>query len=225
MFCLPAAVFLFAVAPGAPDEPGVRLVRAAEAQIGVTVRYDPSYHRIVYPNGDIPSDRGTCTDVLIRAYRRLGLDLQALVHEDMKAAWASYPKVWGLSRPDPNIDHRRIPNLKTFFVRHGQVLAVSRRADAYTPGDLVVWRLTSGVPHIGIVFDRRDSTGTPLVIHNIGQGTVVEDVLFQFTITGHYRYLPAFLHRGCNGPSESFPAGLPDTVAEKGHGGRMEKIH
>src|SRR5512140_3900463 len=153
-----------------------RLVCAARAQIGVTVTYDYSYRRIAYPAGDVPLHTGVCTDVIIRAYRRLGFDLQVLVHEDMKAAWSAYPKLWRHSRPDPNIDHRRVPNLVAFLRRHGTTLPSSRVPRDFLPGDLVTWRLSSGVPHIGIVSDQRMSFGTPLVIHNIGRGTLEENV-------------------------------------------------
>lgn len=173
------------VALAAPAHP---LVGAARRQIGVTVRYDGRYTALAYPGGDLPADRGVCTDVVIRAYRHMGLDLQRLVHEDMKAAWAEYPKLWGLSRPDPNIDHRRVPNLVAYFRRHGTALGASRDPGAYLPGDLITWRLPSGVPHIGIVSDRTSADGVPLVIHNIGNGAVEEDVLLAWTVTGHFRY-------------------------------------
>lgn len=166
------------------------LLAAAAAQVGVTVSYDPAYTRIGYPGGDVPIERGVCTDVVVRAYRVLGIDLQRLVHEDMRRAWAAYPKLWGLRAPDRNIDHRRVPNLATFFTRHGQSLRVSQSdASLYAPGDIVTWRLPSGVPHIGLVTgERRD--GRPLIVHNIGAGTQIEDGLFAFTITGHYRFEP-----------------------------------
>jgi uncharacterized protein YijF (DUF1287 family) len=173
------------------------LVEAARKQIGVTVVYDSGYRRLPYPNGDVPQDRGVCTDVLVRAYRQLGVDLQVRVHEDMSAAWRAYPKNWGLRRPDSNIDHRRVPNLGTFFTRKGKSLPVSRNPKDYAAGDLVTWRLPSGVPHIGIVSDRKTAAGVPLVIHNIGRGTQEEDSLFVFTLTGHYRYAPEDL-RPCN---------------------------
>jgi uncharacterized protein YijF (DUF1287 family) len=175
------------------------LVEAARKQIGVTVSYDSGYHRIEYPNGDVPMDRGVCTDVVVRAYRQLGIDLQVKVHEDMAAAWRAYPKNWGLSRPDSNIDHRRVPNLAAFFSRKGDKLQVVSDPKAYAPGDVVTWRLPSGVPHVGIVSDRRTRAGVPLVIHNIGSGTMEEDSLFLFTLTGHYRYAPDDL-RPCSRP-------------------------
>ena len=177
----------------APAHPSAAtaLVAAARAQIGVTVLYDPAYTKIAYPMGDVPQYRGVCTDVVVRAYRKQGVDLQALVHSDMQAAWAHYPKIWGLKAPDTNIDHRRVPNLAVFFRRHGQTLPATRNAAEYRAGDIVTWKLPSGVPHIGIVSDVRNAQGVPLVIHNIGYGTQQEDRLFSYTITGHYRYVPA----------------------------------
>ncbi len=171
-----------------------RLIAAAKTQIGVTVSYDPSYQRLAYPNGDVPIERGVCTDVVIRAYRKLGLDLQQLVHEDMRQHFSSYPKNWGLKKPDRNIDHRRVPNLQVYFTRFGKSLGkrgISELAEDYLPGDIVTWRLPSGVPHIGIVTDEKSWwTGRPKVIHNIGSGTAIDDMLFTFLITGHYRYQP-----------------------------------
>ncbi|MBL7904037.1 MAG: DUF1287 domain-containing protein [Bacteroidales bacterium] len=153
------------------------------------VTYDPSYFRIGYPNGDVPSDKGVCTDVIIRAYRKVGIDLQKEVHEDMKLNFSRYPAIWGLSRPDKNIDHRRVPNLMTFFERHGVTKPMSRNAADYQPGDIVCWNLGGGTTHIGIVVSRRSGDGKrPLIVHNIGAGQVMEDCLFNFTIIGHYRY-------------------------------------
>jgi uncharacterized protein len=166
----------------------LKLVQAATSQVGTTVQYNGSYQKIAYPNGDVPVHTGVCTDVVIRAYRKLGTDLQVLVHEDMVKAWGAYPRTWGLTSPDRNIDHRRVPNLAVFFRRHGQALPVSDDPKTYQPGDLVTWRLPSGVPHIGIVSDQRTPSGVPLMVHNIGRGTQVEDMLFGFAITGHYRY-------------------------------------
>ncbi len=191
--CVSAAVRSEAV------DPPTCLAAAAREQVGVTVRYDPAYRRIPYPAGDVPSDRGVCTDVLVRAYRRLGLDLQVLVHEDMVRAWAAYPKQWGAARPDTNIDHRRVPNLVAFFARHGEALPVPRASADYRPGDIVTWRLPSGVPHIGILSDRRSAAGSPLVIHNIGRGVREDDVLFTFPVTGRYRYLPESVLAVCEG--------------------------
>jgi uncharacterized protein YijF (DUF1287 family) len=166
-----------------------RIIAGARKQVGVTRSYDASYRRIAYPNGDVPMQTGVCTDVVIRAFRHAGIDLQVLVHEDMKRNFAKYPKNWGLRRPDTNIDHRRVPNLATFFTRRGGSLPVTRRASDYQPGDIVTWRLPSGVPHIGIVSDRRTTlTRRPLVIHNIGSGAQEEDVLFAYELAGHYRW-------------------------------------
>ena len=173
------------------------LVDASRTQIGVTLGYDPSYVRLAYPGGDVPLESGVCTDVVIRAYRAVGIDLQKAVHEDMAAHFSSYPRNWGLRTTDRNIDHRRVPNLQRFFSRHGLSLG-SDGADAdYLPGDLVTWRLPAGVPHIGIVSDRVSAAGTPLVVHNIGAGAREEDVLHEFEITGHYRYRPEGLAPGC----------------------------
>jgi len=169
---------------------GSPLVDAAKSQIGVTLRYDAGYQRIPYPGGDVPLDRGVCTDVVIRAYRRQGVDLQVLIHEDMVKAWAAYPNPWRLKSTDKNIDHRRVPNLATFFRRHGQSLPMNRDPRAYPPGDIVTWQLPGGLPHIGLVSNDKNRSGVPLVIHNIGQGTRLEDCLFEYPITGHYRYTP-----------------------------------
>lgn len=164
-----------------------KVIAGAKRQVGVTRSYDPAYRRIAYPGGDVPLHTGVCTDVVIRAYRHAGADLQVLVHEDMKRHFSAYPKNWGLRRPDTNIDHRRVPNLATFFKRRGASLPVTRRGADYKPGDIVTWRLASGVPHIGIVSDVRRGDRY-LVVHNIGAGTRIEDVLFAYTLTGHYRF-------------------------------------
>ena len=193
-----ALIVLVLAMPAAAAVPGHCLVDAAREQVGVTILHDAAYRRIPYPNGDVPADRGVCTDVVIRAYRRLGLDLQSLVHEDMKSHWSRYPKFWGLSRPDPNIDHRRVPNLAVFLSRQGEALPVRTDPRAYAPGDVVTWRLPSGVPHIGIIADRHAPSGNPLVVHNIGAGTIEEDALFRFAITGHYRYLPDRVSGACS---------------------------
>jgi len=155
------------------------------------VRYDPSYVRIPYPGGDVPADTGVCTDEVIRAYRALGVDLQKEVHEDMLQSFSAYPRRWRwlLAKPDPNIDHRRVPNLMVFFSRRGESLPITLRAGDYAPGDLVTWDLGGGVPHIGIVVDRESSkTGRFMIVHNIGAGPQMEDVLFNWKITGHFRY-------------------------------------
>ena len=187
---VPAAV----CATPAAEPWAIKLIEAATAQVGVTVIYDPSYTQLGFPNGDVPRERGVCTDVIVRAYRdALGIDLQSLVHADMRAAFSAYPKTWGLSRPDRNIDHRRVPNLETFLERQGAAVPVSDVADDYLPGDLVTQRLPGGLPHIGIVSDARSRFGgtRPMMIHNIGAGARVEDVLFGFRIVGHFRFPPA----------------------------------
>ena len=159
------------------------------SQIGVTTIYDPAYVRIGYPGGDVPSDRGVCTDVVIRAFRSAGVDLQQAVHEDMRRNFKAYPKRWGLSRPDSNIDHRRVPNLAVYFERQRASVGIGDDPAGYAAGDVVAWDLGGGVPHIGIVTDAVDaSTSRRLVVHNIGQGAALEDVLFAWKITGHYRY-------------------------------------
>ena len=168
---------------------GLRLSAAAEERATKFVIYDGSYVRIPYPNGDVAADRGVCSDEVVRAYRLLGIDLQRLVHEDMRRAFLAYPRRWGLERPDPNIDHRRVPNLSTFFARHGQSLPVTARGRDYKPGDVVAFALADGRPHIGIVTERMSGDGErPLVLHNIGFGPQIEDMLFSLKITGRYRY-------------------------------------
>lgn len=167
------------------------LVKAARERTTHQETYDGAYQRIAYPMGDVADDRGVCTDVIIRAYRHLGVDLQVLVHEDMRRDFAAYPHTWRLPRPDSNIDHRRVPNLQVFFQRHGQILPAGRDPEHYAAGDLVTWMLPGNLPHIGIVSDRwAPGTRRPLVIHNIGRGPVEDDSLFRFPITGHYRYRP-----------------------------------
>lgn len=153
------------------------------------VTYDPSYFSLKYPNGDVPEGKGVCTDVVIRAYRKLGIDLQKEVHEDMKANFSIYPKNWGLKRTDKNIDHRRVPNLMTFFKRKGTVKKISNNTNDYLPGDIVCWNLGGAVTHIGLVVNKKSRDGKSyLIVHNIGAGQVVEDCLFSFKIIGHYRY-------------------------------------
>ena len=170
------------------------LVDAAREQTRHRVVYDGAYQRIAYPMGDVAAGRGVCTDVIIRAYRSLGVDLQQLVHEDMKANFARYPSHWGLTRPDSNIDHRRVPNLQTYFKRHGESFGVSRAVEQYQPGDLVTWMLPGNLPHIGLVSDHKSADGErPLIIHNIGAGPQEEDALHVAPITGHYRFVPPAL--------------------------------
>ncbi len=166
-----------------------KLVRAALERTRHGVTYDGSYRSMGYPEGDVPDDIGVCTDVIIRAYRALGIDLQKDVHEEMRAHFDAFPKRWGLSRPDANIDHRRVPNLQTLFVRKGRVLQVSEDPADYLAGDLVTWMVAGKLPHIGIVVSGAAADGTrPLVVHNIGAGPKLEDMLFDYPITGHYRY-------------------------------------
>lgn len=168
---------------------GLRLSAAAEERATRFVIYDGAYVQIPYPNGDVAPDRGVCSDEVVRAYRLLGIDLQRLVHDDMRRAFQAYPQRWGLLRPDPNIDHRRVPNLATFFTRHGQSLPVSARGRDYQPGEIVAFALADGRPHIGIVTQRMSNDGErPLVLHNIGSGPQIEDMLFSLKITGRYRY-------------------------------------
>lgn len=175
--------------PGEPVSFSQRLVAAAIELTADKVVYDGSYRKLSYPMGDVPKDRGVCTDVVIRAYRKLGLDLQKDVHEDMKVNFAAYPAKWGLKRPDSNIDHRRVPNLQMLFSRKGKVMQHSAIGANYLPGDLVTWALPGNLPHIGIVSDRKSADGLrPLIVHNIGAGQVIEDMLFSYRITGHYRY-------------------------------------
>ena len=168
------------------------LIKAAIAQTQEDVKYDGRYFTIPYPNGDVPAHLGVCTDVIIRAYRSQGIDLQKLVHEDMKAHFELYPKLWQLKRTDTNIDHRRVPNLQIFFKRFGESLPVTKDGTDYKPGDLVTWNLRSdggSLPHIGIVTDKFSPDGTrPLIVHNIGAGPKLEDMMFDYKITGHYRY-------------------------------------
>lgn len=180
-----------ASAQGQPIPPGYgqRLAAAALEQTRTSVTYDGSYRRIPYPGGDVPANIGVCADVIVRAYRSLGTDLQVRVHEDMRRHFAAYPKMWGLTKPDTNIDHRRVPNLRTYFRREGAELEVSTEASRYRAGDVVTWTVPPHLPHIGIVSDRMAESGRPLIVHNIGRGPELEDMLFSFPITGHYRYV------------------------------------
>lgn len=166
--------------------------KLSDAAISLTkdkVEYDPKYFSIKYPNGDVPKDKGVCTDVVIRAYRKLGIDLQKEVHEDMKANFSKYPKTWGLKKPDTNIDHRRVPNLQVYFTRFGQSLGVSEKASDYKAGELVTWKINGKLPHIGIVTNKKTADGKRnLIVHNVGAGQVLEDCLFKYDLTGHYRF-------------------------------------
>ena len=168
------------------------LVKAAIERTQYKVKYDGSYFSIPYPNGDVPAGLGVCTDVIIRSYRQVGIDLQQQVHEDMKNSFNDYPsqKIWGLKRPDKNIDHRRVPNLKVFFRKYGEKLSISSNATDYYQGDIVTWLLPGNLPHIGIVTDKVSADGLqPLIVHNIGAGPQLENMLFSYKITGHYRYV------------------------------------
>jgi len=179
-------------ATGAQREFTRRFVAAAIERTHHSVRYVSEYVRIPYPGGDVPADTGVCTDEIIRSYRAVGVDLQKEVHEDMVQNFAAYPnkRKWLLLHPDSNIDHRRVPNLMVFFARKGESLPISNRAEDYAPGDLVTWDLGRNVPHIGIVVDQKArSSGRLMIVHNIGEGPKIEDVLFGWKITGHYRYL------------------------------------
>jgi len=192
-----AAMLVFGLAVVAAQESPAReqllqkLSAAAIERTSHHVRYDPAYVRIPYPNGDVPADTGVCTDEVIRSYRALGIDLQKEVHDDIVANWTAYPhdRRWQEGHPDTNIDHRRVPNLGVFFRRNGEALPITSNAADYSPGDLVTWDLGGNVPHIGIVVDRKAPGGARyMVVHNIGAGPQMEDVLFDWKITGHYRY-------------------------------------
>ena len=173
----------------AQDDFTLKLNNAAIDLTRQNVTYDSKYYSISYPNGDIPKDKGVCTDVIIRAYRILGIDLQKEVHEDMISNFDKYPKNWGLKSTDTNIDHRRVPNLMTFFSRHGEVKSISSNPDDYLPGDIVTWDLGGGIPHIGIVINNKSGDNKRnLVVHNIGNGQEISDCLFSFKITGHYTF-------------------------------------
>lgn len=190
-----ALIAILAACAGASARAGTpsQIADAAIAQTKAPVVYDPSYRVIPYPMGDVPADRGVCSDVIIRALRAVGVDLQRLVHEDMKANFAAYPKRWGLKRPDPNIDHRRAPNLETYLTRVGARLAVARDADGFEEGDIVTWNLRGeegDLPHIGIVTGRRSAAGRPLVVHDIGAGPRLEDALYSWKLTGQFRVAP-----------------------------------
>jgi uncharacterized protein YijF (DUF1287 family) len=184
-------VLLFSLSLAVPafagSEPS-RLTEAARDQVGVTTIYDPAYATLDFPGGDIPRDRGVCTDVVIRALRDgWGIDLQLAVNRDMKANFAAYPPLWGLSRTDRNIDHRRVPNLQTLFSRVGAEQPLDELPAPFLPGDIVTWKLPGNLDHIGIVSDQRSADGTPLILHNIGRGAQEEDILFAYPMTGHYR--------------------------------------
>jgi uncharacterized protein YijF (DUF1287 family) len=166
-----------------------QLIAAARRQLGVTLSYDPAYTRLAYPGGDVARAKGVCTDVVIRAYRdAFAIDLQREVHEDMAGNFARYPRRWGLARPDRNIDHRRVPNLETFWTRKAARLALPARAGDWQPGDVFTLLIDGRLPHTGIVSDHVAANGNPLVIHNIGSGAREEDRLFDFRLTGRFRW-------------------------------------
>lgn len=167
------------------------IVLAAKSLIDPTIKYDPQYFTIDYPMGDVPASVGVCTDVVIRTYRKVGIDLQQLVHEDMKKDFKSYPKIWGLKNPDSNIDHRRVPNLMTFFNKYAETKPLSHNGNDYLPGDIVCWSLDNGMTHIGIIIDEWNKNRTHRhVVHNIGSGQVIDDILFSYKIIGHYYFSP-----------------------------------
>ncbi|MDB5711213.1 MAG: hypothetical protein JWL96_3283 [Sphingomonas bacterium] len=185
---LGAACVLPGCAKAATPSAATRLIAAARRQVGVTLTYDSAYSKLAFPGGDVPRARGVCTDVLVRAYRDgLGQDLQLLVNRDMRAAFSAYPKRWGLKAPDRNIDHRRVPNLQTWFKRHGAQLSLPADHAGWQPGDILVCLIQGSIPHIGIVSDRRGPSGW-LVIHNIGAGAREEDMLFAWPPGARYRW-------------------------------------
>jgi uncharacterized protein YijF (DUF1287 family) len=177
-----------------PDEPKGFSLALSDAALERTkhfVIYESAYKKIDYPDGDVEPNRGVCTDVVIRSYRALGIDLQKDVHEDMKQNFSLYPEIWGLKAPDPNIDHRRVPNLQVFFKRKGTALPVTINLEDYVPGDIVTWSI-KGKPHIGIIVNRKKwRRNQNMVVHNIGLGPKLNDMLFKYEITGHYRYYGA----------------------------------
>jgi uncharacterized protein YijF (DUF1287 family) len=183
-------IFLFFVfTANAQNQFAQKLSDAALSLTKDKVTYDPAYISIKYPNGDVAADKGVCTDVIIRAYRKLGIDLQKEVHEDMKKNFSKYPKKFGLKRPDTNIDHRRVPNLQVFFAKFGKSKPTDTNPTSYVPGDIVTWLLPGNLTHIGIVVNKKSADGKRyLIVHNIGAGQVIEDCLFKFDITGHYQY-------------------------------------
>lgn len=192
LLCIALAVQLLGAGPGLARAPlAPSFIRATDALENRGVGFDKAYVRIAYPMGDVPANVGVCADVVVRAYRAIGFDLQRLVHDDMKRNFSVYPKIWGVRGPDSNIDHRRVLNLRVFFARHGHVLKITDDPKDYKPGDIVTWNLVAhgSLPHIGIVTDRRTADGArPLMMHNAGNGQVFQDLLFLFKITGHYRY-------------------------------------
>ena len=182
---------IFSILATSPVFADQALVEAAQDRLKQRITYNGAYMKLDYPGGDVPANIGVCTDVLIRSYRAAyGFDFQKAVHEDMKANFSTYPKNWGLKRTDRNIDHRRVLNLETYLIRQGASLGISREPSDFQPGDIVSWRLAGGLPHIGIVSDRKAADGTPLIIHNVGVGPQEEDVLFLYKMNGHFRFIP-----------------------------------
>ncbi len=176
--------------PRAASPRAKALIAAARKQIGVTVAYDPAYTPLSFPGGDVPRAKGVCTDVVVRAYRdAFGIDLQQEVHQDMAGHFAGYPKIWGLKQPDASIDHRRVPNLATFWTRSRSRLPIPARPADWQPGDLFTMMIDKQHPHTGIISDRLADNGNPLVIHNIGQGTHEQDWLFAWPLTGRFRWM------------------------------------
>lgn len=192
IFCSFYFISLTTLSPADPvtaETFSLSLVKAAIERTKHVVRYDGSYRKMSYPMGDVPDDVGVCSDLIIRAYRALSIDLQKLVHVDMLRYFHKYPGLWNLKQADRNIDHRRVPNLQKFFERHGKVLPITQNKNDYGPGDVVTWMLPGNLPHIGIVTDRKTrDTNALLIVHNIGSGPRLEDMLFKYKITGHYRY-------------------------------------
>lgn len=185
------SIFLFLLLPINQQSFSLKLSNAALELTKDQVTYDPSYVKLKYPNGDVAKDKGVCTDVIIRAYRKLGIDLQKELHEDLKANFSKYPnlKKWGLKKPDTNIDHRRVPNLEVFFERKGQKLTITENPSDYKTGDLITWMIGDKLPHIGIVTHKKSADGKRnLIVHNVGNGQVLEDCLFSWKIVGHFRY-------------------------------------
>jgi uncharacterized protein len=182
-------LFLFVVQLNFSQDFFNQLSNCANEIIDENIIYDPSYFSIKYPNGDIPKNKGVCTDVIIRSYRKIGIDLQKEVHEDMTLHFDKYPKNWGLRKPDKNIDHRRVPNLMTFFKRQKAEKIITKNSIDYLPGDIVCWNLGGAITHIGIVINKKSTNNNRnLIVHNIGGGQVAEDILFKYKIIGHYRF-------------------------------------
>ncbi len=182
---------LICIAANAQEKFSIQLSNAAKELTAQKVQYDPSYYTIPYPMGDVPSNKGVCADVVIRAYRKIGIDLQQLIHEDMSKYFSTYPHNWGLQKTDKNIDHRRVPNMMKYFDRYGINLPISLNDKDYQPGDIVCWLINNKLPHIGIVVNVRSTLSKRyLIVHNVGAGQVMEDCLFRYPINGHYVFKP-----------------------------------